>query len=113
MTVRNMTSARSGREVANQFVIEDGKRVVFQSYETPIALYNKETKVCIVNIDYFDYSVTTSKYFNQFIREYVDYAIDTKILKKALNDYTNYKSENGVGFVGLRGYDFNGIGSEF
>lgn len=86
MTVRNMTSARSGREVANQFVIEDGNKVVFQSYETPIAVYDRVSCECIVNFDYFDYSVTTSKYFNQFIKECVDYTADTKELKKALNN---------------------------
>ena len=84
MTVRNMTSARSGREVANQFVIEDGATIVFQSYATPIASYNRVNCECIVNEDYFDYSVTTSKYFNQFIKEYVDYTVDTNELKKAL-----------------------------
>lgn len=92
MTVRNMTSARSGREVANQFVIEDGERWVFQSYSTPIASYNTKTRVCRVNYDYFDYSVTTSKYFNQFVNEYIDYDVDTKALKKALNNLCEYES---------------------
>ena len=92
MKVRNMTSERSGREVANQFIIEDGDRVVFQSYATPIAAYNRVSGECIVNYDYFDYSVTTSKYFNRFIKECVDYTADTKELKKALNKCLTFAS---------------------
>lgn len=96
MTVRNMTSARSGREVANQFVIEDGATIVFQSYSTPIASYNSTTRVCRVNYDYFDYSTTTSKYFNQFVNEYIDYGVDTKALKKSLNNFEDFRSGRGV-----------------
>lgn len=91
MTVRNMTSARSGREVANQFVIEDNGKWVFQSYSTPIASYNAQTRICKVNTDYFNYSITTSKYFNQFISEWLGIDIDIKALKKALNNNEEYK----------------------
>lgn len=105
MTVRNMTSARSGREVANQFVIEDGATVVFQSYSTPIASYNRVNNECKVNYDYFDYSVTTSKYFNQFVKECVDYATDTKELKKALNKREAYASRWAL-FVPLDNEEF-------
>ena len=99
MTVRNMTSARSGREVANQFVIEDGATIVFQSYRTPIASYNRLTQVCRVNYDYFDYSVTTSKYFHQFLNEYVDFSVDIKALKKSLNNLEDYRSECNILYV--------------
>ena len=38
MKVENMTSSRSGREVANQFIIRDDTRIVFQSYDSTIAI---------------------------------------------------------------------------
>lgn len=88
MKVKNMTD-KNGRAVPNQFVIEDeghgangnfkSKRV-FQSYESIIAIVtiwpiNKPTE-CLryeteVELDktYWDYSVTTSRYRNQFLGE--------------------------------------------
>ena len=71
-----MTSPRSGCAVANQFkVIMDtavGRVVLFQSYETPIAM----TVHCMVhNTTYYiatseKYSVTTSKYQKIFYRKH-------------------------------------------
>ena len=105
MTVRNMTSARSGREVANQFVIEDLGKWVFQSYETPIASYNAQTRICKVNVDYFNYSMTTSKYFNQFVSEWLSGETDIKALKKALNSGKEYKG-SWITFVPLSNDEF-------
>ncbi len=63
-TVRNMTSNRSGNEVANQFIIETGDETIFQSYRTTIAKYTP--KGLVFDTGAMDYSVTTSKYLRQF-----------------------------------------------
>lgn len=67
MKVQNMTSYRSGREVANQFIITDGNKTLFQSYSSPIVEIDRTAKTITVFEDY-DYSVTTGKYRNQFMR---------------------------------------------
>lgn len=73
--VSNMTSPRSGEPVKNQFHITltvDGTTVrVFQSYSTVIALkftFNGATFV-ILDERAWDYSVTTSRYRNEFLGE--------------------------------------------
>lgn len=77
MKVYNMTSARSGRPVANQYVISDVASYTFQSYDSTIA-----------NIDYvnleitiypaYDFSRTTAKYRNQFFEELCFHDLATK-----------------------------------
>lgn len=78
--VQNMTSGRSGREVANQFIItEKGegwngnfiKKETFQSYDSIIAVVITWNDREDVELDehYWDYSTTTSKYRNQFLGE--------------------------------------------
>lgn len=66
--VSNMTSATSGREVANQFIIEQDGKTMFQSYNSPIVEIDRYNKMITV-YPHWDYSVTTSKYRNQFMRE--------------------------------------------
>ena len=68
MKVRNMKSYRSGREVANQFIIEDGNRTVFQSYGSTIVEINRANRLICVYPNW-DYSRTTAKYRNQFMTE--------------------------------------------
>lgn len=80
MKVSNLTSPRTGREVANQFVIiEHGRgangnfirKEVFQSYQTTIAeriIWSDRTDTTL-DKDSWDYSVTTSKYRNRFLGE--------------------------------------------
>lgn len=65
MKVRNMTSNSTGREIANQFIIEDGGKVYFQSYNTIIAM--KEAGKITIDTDAENYSRTTSKYLYQFL----------------------------------------------
>ena len=63
--VSNMLSPRTGRAVANQFIIEDGNKKIFKSYYSIIAT------VCggVVTLDrnYWDYSNTTTKYLGCFL----------------------------------------------
>ena len=66
MKVTNMTSTR-GNKVPNQFLITDNGVEYFQSYNSIIA---KRSNGKIYLDDYYwDYSVTTGKYRNQFLGE--------------------------------------------
>lgn len=66
MKVRNMTG-NSGREVPNQFIITDSGVRYFQSYNSIIARIDSQG----VTLDeyYWNYSKTTGKYRNLFLRE--------------------------------------------
>ena len=67
--VKNFTSSRSGKAIANQFVItiENGD-TIFQSYESIIAIKTFCGKV-LVDCDRWDYSRTTALYRNKFLNE--------------------------------------------
>lgn len=69
--VENMVSPSSGREVANQFVIYVGDKVYFQSYKSIIVMIDNSVYPHPVYLDktYWDYSVTTGKYRNNFLGE--------------------------------------------
>lgn len=62
--VRNMTG-RTGRPVANQFIITHDEGQFFQSYETVIAFRSRKGDLYL-DRDAWDYSTTTGKYRNQF-----------------------------------------------
>lgn len=66
MKVQNITSEHSGLKVANQFIITDGNRTLFQSYESPIIEIDRESQIITV-FPNWDYSKTTGKYRNQFM----------------------------------------------
>ena len=73
MKVENMTSS-SGNKVANQFIITDQNRTIFQSYQATIArktILCDQTKPLLVELDevFWNYSKTTGKYRNQFLGE--------------------------------------------
>ena len=68
--VRNMESPRTGKPVANQYIIDDGKNTFFQSYKTIIAMYpNYDDRKITLDENSWDYSVTTGKYRNMFLNE--------------------------------------------
>jgi hypothetical protein len=66
MKVRNMESA-NGREVPNQFVIDTDDGIYYQSYNSIIA--KRQGGKVYLDADKWDYSRTTSKYRNIFLRE--------------------------------------------
>ena len=68
MLVRNLVSERSNREVANQFVIENGGDVYFQSYQSVVAKVASDGTVTF-GPDW-NYSKTTTKHLNGFLKEY-------------------------------------------
>lgn len=65
--IENMTG-RSGSEVANQFLIFTEEGVFFQSYSSIIAFKPQSGKIQL-DREKWDYSVTTGKYRNSFLRE--------------------------------------------
>lgn len=67
--VSSLESPSSGNPVPNQFVIDCGRKVYFQSYETIIACVDRKTGQVTLDKDKWNYSVTTSKYRNIFLRE--------------------------------------------
>lgn len=92
---KNLLSDRSGRSVANQFVIKTSKGVFFQSYDTVIAKIDKEGKVTLgidngyysksINLGFgLAYSRTTYKYLCKFLREYGNYECNANEIRKAL-----------------------------
>jgi hypothetical protein len=68
MKVSNFTS-NSGNKVANQFLITEKNKTTFQSYNSIIAVKNHKTKKTYLDKLYWDYSVTTGKYRNEFLGE--------------------------------------------
>lgn len=66
-TVSNLRS-QHGNDVPNQIVIViDGQGTYFQSYRTIIVA--RHAGKVYLNASYWDYSKTTGKYRNQFLRE--------------------------------------------
>ena len=53
----------------NQFQISTPKEYIFQSYNSIIAKINRATGKVVLDSYYWDYSVTTGKYRNEFLRE--------------------------------------------
>lgn len=67
LKVKNMVSDR-GTTIANQFYITGNGTVTFQSYDSTIIEIDYNNKVVYIHPDY-DYSVTTGKYRNIFLRD--------------------------------------------
>ena len=70
--VRNMQS-NNGNTIANQFIIAtvNGKirQTIFQSYQSLIGIKCFHTRKTFLDKNFWDYSVTTGKYRNQFLNE--------------------------------------------
>jgi hypothetical protein len=66
--VKNMENTR-GNTAPNQFVIETDKFFIFQSYRSVIARKCKNTGKIELDSHYWDYSKTTGKFRNIFLRE--------------------------------------------
>lgn len=86
MTVKNMCSVRTGKPVANQFIIHDDETdvYVFQSYKSVCAEYDSRRKALALYSD-FDYSVTTSRYCKSFIENYTVFDV-SEVWRKAKKD---------------------------
>lgn len=100
LKVKNMVSASSGREVANQFVITNyddfNNTVTFQSYNSTICVvdFNKQGAERLTLGRHWDYSRTTSKYLYQFLREYFGLSANKKSLETAIKNQDITYDEN-------------------
>ena len=70
LKVENMESPR-GNLVPNQFKIWTDDGVYFQSYQTIVA-YRRQDGQIVLDLNKWDYSVTTGKYRNQFLGEDIE-----------------------------------------
>lgn len=77
-------------ENKNQFIMEDNKEIIFQSYESTIAIYNKDKKSVVFGKDW-DYSNTTRKHLYIFIDQELPENESTNDLKKT--KYTNNRKK--------------------
>lgn len=66
--VRNMESPRTGKPVANQYVITTPHGEIFQSYESIICIKDNDGNITL-DEDNWAYSVTTCKYRSEFLGE--------------------------------------------
>lgn len=96
MKVRNMTSNRTYREVANQFIITDKNKVVFQSYQSTICIidYDKQGAERVTLGADWDYSNTTRKYLYQFLYEILGWDVNKKALEIAIKNKDIAYNEN-------------------
>jgi hypothetical protein len=70
LKVKNVTKESRGggwHSIPNQFLITDGDKEVFQSYDSVIAI--RENGKITLDANSWDYSTTTGKYRNQFLGE--------------------------------------------
>ena len=70
VSVEQMINDR-GNGAMNQFVIHDGDLLMFQSYDSLVAVVNYATKEVVLG-SAWDYSVTTGKHRNIFFRDYAN-----------------------------------------
>lgn len=61
---------RTGEAVRNQFIIESNRDRSFQSYNSVVAVWDKQAKKLTLGEDW-NCSKTTLKYFWQFVRDYL------------------------------------------
>lgn len=87
MKVIQMASPRTGKPVANQFILtsDNGEVISFQSYKSIIARKTAtNTNIAGINFtveldrEYWNYSKTTATYRNEFLGE------DTKTIKSKI-----------------------------
>ena len=101
MKVRNMESPRTGRPVANQFIIEGDGKTIFQSYDSTIAVIDWNEKTVKIGNDW-NYSTTTGKYRNMF---FYDNDFSDMSNSKGMNQIMKKVDEDGFALVTNRLYD--------
>lgn len=63
---------------ANQYVVIEGDKKVFQSYNTVIAIYDMFTQELLLNGSEWQYSKTTMKYFKDFVNYETKFIYESK-----------------------------------
>lgn len=74
-------TGNSGEPVKNQFIITSPEGTYFQSYDSVIAYRSNDGSI-FLDVNDWDYSKTTGKYRNMFLRE------DKKATEKKIADGT-------------------------
>lgn len=54
----------------NQYIIKIGNKLIFQSYKATMAFVNIDTHEAILDNNERNYTRTTSKYLNRFLKDY-------------------------------------------
>lgn len=97
LKVSNMESPRTGKAVANQYIIcENGeytRKTTFQSYDSMIVEIDHVKSIITFGRDW-DYSNTTRKYRNAFLNDFVPQIADKKTLNKLYNECMNSKTRS-------------------
>ena len=85
-TVEQMINNR-GNGAMNQFVLRGDNKIIFQSYDSTIAVVDRDDNTVTIFPDW-DYSVTTGKHRNIFFRDYayIPELATKKGIEKALKD---------------------------
>ena len=88
MKISNLIN-NNGNPAPNQFVIKNngGNLIYFQSYDSMIARYDRDTRKLYVS-PYWDYSNTTRKHFYIFLRRYTPYCATRKEVVRLINNGT-------------------------
>lgn len=77
MKITNLINSK-GNAVKNQFIISEGDKVTFQSYQRKIAAYDTSDKTLKIYGDFWYYSNTTRKYFKTFINNFTRFKYEDR-----------------------------------
>lgn len=81
---------RSNKPVPNQYIIQIGADMVFQSYNSIVAEYVGEKGKLTINNEIARYSITTKKYLNQFLDRFSQLNGYREVIKKAIKSDKKY-----------------------
>lgn len=93
---------RSGKAVPNQYIIQNGADMVFQSYNSTVAEYDGHNGKLTINNEIANYSVTTKKYLNQFLDRFSQLNNYRDEIKKAIKSNKKYTV---IDFYGISIYN--------
>lgn len=94
--VENMLT-NSWRRAPNQFMVYSDDYITFQSYETPIARYNKRSADLEI-VENWEHSSTTTRYLCKFIDQWISFKPNTAVLRgiqggKVSSEYIKFIKE--------------------
>lgn len=93
----NVKNIKVVEEMAkNQYIIATDKDIVFQSYNSTIAII-RCGELIYIGTDW-DYSKTTSKFRNLFFKKYLKRLDTTKELKKFIAEFMEYSGQD-AGYI--------------
>ena len=81
---------RSNKPVPNQYIIQNGADMVFQSYNSTVAEYDSYSGKLTINNEIAEYSRTTKKYLNRFLDRFIQLNNYREEIKKAIKSYKKY-----------------------